>query len=101
MTASPQRWVVDGVAEEVARVEVDGERVVSVPGWLLPTGVREGDVLRVTVERARGRSTITIERDADGTRRARDRAAARAAERDARRADGSGEGGGAVGDIEL
>ena len=88
----------DAIAEGVARVEVDGDRVVSVPAWLLPAGASEGDVLRVTREREPGRAVVTIERDAWATHRARAGAEARADER----AGGTSAGGeGATGDIEL
>ena len=98
MAPAEQRWVVDAVAEGVARVEVDGDRVVSVPAWLLPAGASEGDVLRVTREREGGRAVVTIERDAWATHRARSDAEARAGER----ADGTpARGEGATGDIEL
>ena len=64
MRSSPeQRWVVDRIEEERAAVEVDGERVVTVPVWLLPRGVREGDVLRVRREYEAGRAVLTVETD--------------------------------------
>lgn len=61
------RWVVDGIEEDVARIEVDGRVERTVPRWLLPRAAREGDVLKVTHERADERSTLTIERDAAAT----------------------------------
>lgn len=97
MPPAEQRWVVDAVAEGVARVEVDGDRVVSVPAWLLPAGASEGDVLRVTRAREGGRAVVTIERDAWATHRAR-------ADAEERAEKGAGErpaGEGATGDIEL
>lgn len=42
------RWVVDSIEESMASVEVDGGRMITVPLSSLPTGVRQGDVLRVT-----------------------------------------------------
>jgi hypothetical protein len=99
MPPSEQRWIVDAVAEGVARVEVDGERVLSVPAWLLPAGVREGDVLRVTRQRERGRAVVTLERDAAATGAARSAAEARAARRAAPPAGEPGPD--ATGDIEL
>ena len=98
MPPSEQRWVVDAVAEGVARVEVDGDRVVSVPAWLLPAGASEGDVLRVTREREPGRAVVTIERDAWATHRARADAEGRAGERAGETPAGGED---ATGDIEL
>ena len=43
-------WVVDQMEEGTASIEVDGDRMISVPQRMLPKGVREGQVLRVTVE---------------------------------------------------
>ena len=43
-------WVVDQIEESTASIEVDGDRMISVPRSVLPTGVREGHVLRVTIE---------------------------------------------------
>ncbi len=44
-------WVVDQIENGVASVEIDGHRTVAtVPASILPQGVREGDVLRVTIE---------------------------------------------------
>ena len=42
------RWVVDGIEEGVARIEEDGVRMICVPVTALPSGVKEGDVLRLT-----------------------------------------------------
>jgi DUF3006 family protein len=51
-------WVIDRIESGVASVEVDGDRVITIPSGMLPRGAAEGDVLRVTVmqdpaERAR------------------------------------------------
>lgn len=74
------RWIVDALADDVARVEIDGERVVGVPRWLLPEEVREGDVLRVRQLRAGDRARLFIERDAEATRLARERSAEQVAD---------------------
>ena len=50
------RWAVDGLGEETARVLEDGARTIAVPVYLLPPGVKEGDVLRVTRNDERGGS---------------------------------------------
>lgn len=69
MASQTHRWVVDVIEEHAASVEVDGDRTITIPRWLLPGAAREGDVLRVTHDRAPSepRSTLTIEVDADAT----------------------------------
>ncbi len=42
-------WVIDQINSGVASVEVDGKSVVNLPLGILPKGVSEGDVLRVTI----------------------------------------------------
>jgi len=79
MPTTEHRWIVDAVAEEVARIEVDGGAVVHVPRWLLPSDAREGEVLRVTHARTGARSRVEIERDPEATRQAIERSAARVA----------------------
>ena len=44
--SSEHRWAVDSIEEGVARVEEDGQRMISVSAKLLPPGAKEGDVLR-------------------------------------------------------
>ena len=44
------RWIVDAIEEATASVEVDGDRMITVPQSLLPKGTHEGHVLRVTIE---------------------------------------------------
>jgi hypothetical protein len=41
------RWVIDGIEEGMARIEEDGERIITVPLHLLPADVAEGQMLRV------------------------------------------------------
>lgn len=48
-TGITSTWVVDQVENGVATVEVAGERTITVPIGILPSGVSEGDVLRVTI----------------------------------------------------
>ena len=43
-------WVVDQMEEGTASIEVDGDRMITVPRRMLPNGVREGHVLRVTID---------------------------------------------------
>ena len=56
-------WVVDQVGEESATVEVDGKTFKTVPWWVLPRDVREGDVLRVQHDYREGRSVLMIVAD--------------------------------------
>lgn len=41
-------WAVDSISEGTARVEEDGQRMLSIPTHLLPAGVTEGQLLRVS-----------------------------------------------------
>ncbi len=41
-------WSVDAIEEGVVRVEEDGKRMLSLSSHLLPTGIAEGQILRVT-----------------------------------------------------
>lgn len=62
--AERRQWIVDSVAEDVAAIEEDGERIVRVPRWLLPKGAREGSVLSVTRSVEGGEVVLRIELDA-------------------------------------
>lgn len=42
-------WVIDQIESGVASIEVDGNTIISFPRASLPKGVKEGDVLRVTI----------------------------------------------------
>jgi hypothetical protein len=66
------RWVVDAIEESVASIEADGDRMINVPQSLLPSGAKQGHVLRVTREIAPDgkRSTLIIEVDEAATREA-------------------------------
>ena len=44
-------WVIDQIENRTAAVEIDGGVVITLPLQLLPEGVREGDVLKVTIVR--------------------------------------------------
>jgi hypothetical protein len=71
------RWAVDGIEENTARIEEDGERMITVPRHLLPAGVREGQILSVSRGESRGGSVeITIAIDEDATREALERSKA-------------------------
>ncbi|MEO5815835.1 MAG: DUF3006 domain-containing protein [Gemmatimonadaceae bacterium] len=64
------RWAVDSIQEGVARVEEDGERMISVPANLLPPGVSEGQLLRVTRAPDSEARVLTIVADPEGTAKA-------------------------------
>ncbi len=66
------RWVVDSIEEFVVSIEVDGDRMITVPQSLLPSDAKQGHVLRVLRETASDgkRSTVTIELDEVATREA-------------------------------
>lgn len=54
------RWTVDALDDAVARVEEDGERVLTLSRWMLPPAALEGDVLTVVI-RPGGRPRVTLE----------------------------------------
>ena len=66
-------WIVDVIEEGSASIEVDGRTVTPIPEWMLPEGVKEGDVLSVTHERKEGRSALVIENDPEAKKKALDR----------------------------
>jgi hypothetical protein len=68
-------WVVDVIEEGSASIEVDGRSVTPIPAWLLPEGVREGDVLSVTHDRGEGKSALVIENDPEAKKKALDASA--------------------------
>lgn len=71
---SKHMWVVNVIEDGSASIEVDGRTVTPIPQWMLPEGVREGDVLSVTHDRREGKSELLIETDPDAKRKALDRA---------------------------
>jgi hypothetical protein len=63
------RWAVDGLEEDSVRIEEDGARIITVPRYLLPPGVKEGQLLVVERSEERGDSVrITVRLDESGTR---------------------------------
>jgi hypothetical protein len=70
---SKHTWIVDVIEDGSASIEVDGRTVTPIPQWILPEGVREGDVLSVTHDRKEGKSVLLIETDPDAKRKAIDR----------------------------
>lgn len=84
MGKSKHVWIIDVIEEGSASIEVDGRSVTPIPAWMLPQGVKEGDVLSVTHDRREGRSTLAIELDADAKKKALDRSAKQAARKSTR-----------------
>jgi hypothetical protein len=72
---SNHTWVVDFIEDGSASIEVDGRSVTPIPAWMLPEGVREGDVLSVTHDKQEGKSALLIETDPDAKRKALDSSA--------------------------
>lgn len=66
-------WVVDVIEHGSASIEVDGRTVTSIPQWMLPEGVKEGDVLTVSHDRRQGKSELIIETDPEAKKKALDR----------------------------
>ena len=66
-------WVVDVIEDGSASIEVDGRTVTPIPQWMLPEGVKEGDVLSVTHDRKQGKSELVIETDPEAKKKALDR----------------------------
>jgi hypothetical protein len=72
---SRHTWIVDVIEDGAASIEVDGRTVTPIPQWILPEGVREGDVLSVTHDRSEGKSALLIENDPEAKKKALDRSA--------------------------
>ena len=70
---SKHTWIVDVIEDGSASIEVDGRSVTPIPQWILPEGVKEGDVLSVTHDRNEGKSALLIETYPDAKRKALDR----------------------------
>ena len=72
---SKHTWVVDVIEDGSASIEVDGRTVTPIPAWMLPEGVKEGDVLSVTHDRGQGNSTLAIVSDPKAKKKALDKSA--------------------------
>ena len=72
---SKHMWVVDVIEDGSASIEVDGRAVTPIPAWMLPEGVKEGDVLSVTHDRGVGKSALMIETDSEAKRKALEKSA--------------------------
>jgi len=73
MPETSRTWTVDSIEEGIAAVQEDGGRMVRLPLWLLPDGVREGDVLSVARREEDGAAVLTVRVDHDATERALER----------------------------
>jgi hypothetical protein len=62
--------VVDSIEEFMVSIEVDGDKMMTLPQWVLPSGARQGHVLAVHHLRpADGtKSVLTIEVDEKATK---------------------------------
>ena len=67
MHSSRHSWIVSVLDEDSAALEIDGRAVTPLPRWMLPAGVKEGDVLTVLHERKRRGSRLTIVIDRERT----------------------------------
>lgn len=65
MTTEQHRWVVDSIEEFVASIEVDGGKMIQLPLWILPDGVREGQVLAVHHDRPTAGATSVLRIEID------------------------------------
>ncbi|NUS46305.1 MAG: DUF3006 domain-containing protein [Gemmatimonadaceae bacterium] len=73
-------WRIDGIEDDVARVEEDGTRMISLPRHLLPANAREGQVVRVTAAASgKGSLTLTLAIDDEATAAEADRSRAQTA----------------------
>ena len=72
---SKHTWIVDVIEDGSASIEVDGRTVTPIPQWMLPEGVREGDVLSVTHDRREGKSELLIETNPEARKKVLDRSA--------------------------
>ena len=59
------RWAVDAIDDGMARIEEDGERMITVPLYLLPAGVREGQVFQLSSVPGEDRGVLVVTVAAD------------------------------------
>jgi hypothetical protein len=62
--------VVDSIEEFIASIEVDGDKMMTLPQWMLPGGARQGHVLSVHHLHPKDgqKSVLTIEVDEKATK---------------------------------
>ena len=94
MTSDPagHELVIDRFEGDYAVVEVDGGRTLDLPRWMLPRELKEGDVIRATLNARDDSCQVAFRVDPDETHQRR-RAASQAVQRLRERDPG--------GDIEL
>ena len=70
MPETSRTWTVDSIEEGIAAVQEDGGRMVRLPLWLLPDGVREGEIVSVARREEDGAAALTVRIDREATERA-------------------------------
>jgi hypothetical protein len=53
-------WAVDSIEESLARIEEDGAQMLAIPRHLLPDGVTEGQLLRVSRSAPSGPESVVV-----------------------------------------
>ncbi|MDQ2666544.1 MAG: DUF3006 domain-containing protein [Gemmatimonadota bacterium] len=73
-----QRWVIDSIEASIASVEVDGATMITVPMALLPSGIKQGDIVSVGFDGAQtsARTAVVFEIDEAAIAQARAHSAA-------------------------
>jgi hypothetical protein len=80
MTQKKIRWMIDALEEDMASVEQGTGAQRHVPRFLLPAGVKEGDICQVSVDSQSAESvTVTVSIDHSDTDAAKNRSAAQLA----------------------
>ncbi len=72
-----QQWVVEAIEEKVASIEVEGAEGFHLPLSHLPSGVKEGDILRVTIEVDTAATKKALDASAAQVKKGRDASAKR------------------------
>ena len=93
--SNTHRWAVDGISDGMARVEEDGERMITVPAYLLPAGVQEGQVLQVTSAAGSAKDsivvTVSVDEEATASALAQSKATMSAAMKQSKKRDPGGD----------
>lgn len=64
-STTSQTWVIDQITEQSVAVEIPGASLTTMPLWLFPKDLHEGDVLRITREQQSERTILTIVKDTE------------------------------------
>jgi hypothetical protein len=74
--SEPQHWVIDGIEEQVAAIELPDGEMIHLPAKLLPKDAKPGQILRVTLEldpaatkRALDESAAQVKKTSDASRK--------------------------------